>query len=60
MLKYLKYYIPAVTGILFIIFIMMGQNYPTYFFIGWSLFLFIGDYISVSYTHLTLPTIYSV
>ena len=45
MLKYLKYYIPAVTGILFIIFIMMGQNYPTYFFIGWSLFLFIGDYI---------------
>ena len=45
MLKYLKYYIPAVTGILFIIFIMMGQNYPTYFFIGWALFLFIGDYI---------------
>ena len=45
MLKYLKYYIPAATGILFIIFIMMGQNYPTYFFIGWSLFLFIGDYI---------------
>ena len=45
MLKYLKYYIPALTGILFIIFIMMGQNYPTYFFIGWSLFLFIGDYI---------------
>ena len=45
MLKYLKYYIPALTGILFIIFILMGQNYPTYFFIAWSLFLFIGDYV---------------
>ena len=45
MLKYLKYYIPALTGILFIIFILMGQNYPTYFFIAWSLFLFIGDYL---------------
>ncbi len=44
MLKYCKYFIPAVTGILFIIFILMGQNYPTYFFIGWSLFMFIGDY----------------
>ena len=45
MLKYCKYYIPAMTGILFIIFILMGQNYPTYFFIAWSLFLFIGDYV---------------
>ena len=45
MLKYLKYYIPVLTGILFIIFILMGQNYPTYFFIAWSLFLFIGDYV---------------
>ena len=45
MLKYCKYFIPAVTGILFIIFIMMGQNYPTYFFIVWSLFMFIGDYV---------------
>lgn len=45
MLKYFKYYIPALTGILFIIFILMGQNYPTYFFIAWSLFLFIGDYL---------------
>ena len=45
MLKYCKYFIPAVTGILFIIFILLGQNYPTYFFITWSLFLFIGDYV---------------
>ena len=45
MLKYCKYFIPSVTGILFIIFILMGQNYPTYFFITWSLFLFIGDYV---------------
>ncbi|MEE2758937.1 MAG: alkane 1-monooxygenase [Candidatus Thermoplasmatota archaeon] len=33
------------TGILFITFILMGENYPTYFFIAWSLFLFIGDYV---------------
>ncbi len=45
MLKYLKYYIPAITGILFIIFVLMGQNYPTYFVIAWSLFLIIGDYV---------------
>tara|TARA_Y100000758_G_C16043822_1_gene419134 strand:- start:306 stop:1430 length:1125 start_codon:yes stop_codon:yes gene_type:complete len=45
MLKYLKYFIPALTGILFIIFVLMGQNYTTYFFIAWSLFLFIGDYV---------------
>ena len=45
MLKYLKYYIPAVTGILAIVFFLMGENYPTYFFISWSLFLVIGDYL---------------
>jgi len=45
MLKYLKYYIPSMTGILFIISIFMGYNNPTYFFITWSLFLFIGDYL---------------
>ena len=27
------------------IFILIGQNYPTYFFIAWSFFLFIGDYV---------------
>ena len=45
MLKYLKHYIPAITGIFTIIFFLMGKNYPTYFCIGWSLFLIIGDYI---------------
>ena len=45
MLKYLKHYIPAITGIFTIIFFLMGENYPTYFCIGWSLFLIIGDYI---------------
>ena len=45
MLKYFKYFIPSLTGILFIFSILMGQNYPTYFFILWSLFLFIGDYV---------------
>ena len=45
MLKYIKYYIPAITGIFAIMFFLMGQNYPTYFFISWSLFLIIGDYV---------------
>jgi alkane 1-monooxygenase len=45
MLKYLKYYIPALTGILAIIFFSMGQNYPTYFCIAWSLFVIIGDHL---------------
>ena len=45
MLKYIKYYIPAITGILAIVFFLMGQNYPTYFCISWSLFLIIGDYV---------------
>ncbi|MDB4865267.1 alkane 1-monooxygenase [Euryarchaeota archaeon] len=44
MLKYLKYYIPALTGILAIIFFSMGRNYPTYFCIAWSLFVIIGDH----------------
>ena len=45
MLKYIKYYIPAITGILAILFFLQGQNYPTFFFISWSLFLIIGDYV---------------
>ena len=45
MLKYIKYYIPALTGILALIFFSMGQNYPTYFCIIWSLFLIIGDHV---------------
>ncbi|MDP6906683.1 MAG: alkane 1-monooxygenase [Candidatus Thalassarchaeaceae archaeon] len=44
-LKYLKYYIPAITGILGILFFSMGQNYPTFFFISWSIFMIIGDYV---------------
>jgi len=44
-LKYLKYYIPAITGILAILFFLMGQNYPTYFFIIWSMLMIIGDYV---------------
>ena len=45
MLKYIKHYIPAITGILAILFYLMGQNYPTYFCIVWSLFVVIGDYV---------------
>ena len=45
MLKYIKYYIPALTGILAIIFFSMGHNYPVYFCIAWSLFVIIGDHV---------------
>jgi len=45
MLKYIKHYVPAITGIITILFFLMGQNYPTYFCIGWSLFIIIGDYV---------------
>lgn len=44
-LKYLKYYTPGLTGILFIVILLMGENYPTYFFIGFSLFIIVGDII---------------
>jgi len=44
-LKYLKYYIPGFTSILFIVMLLMGENYPTYFFIGFSLFIIVGDII---------------
>ena len=45
MFKYLKYYIPAFTGILTIFIFLMGGNYPTFYLIGFSLFLIIGDLI---------------
>jgi alkane 1-monooxygenase len=44
-LKYPKYYIPGITSILFIAILLMGENYPTYFLIGFSIFLIIGDLI---------------
>ena len=44
-LKYLKYYIPGLTSILFIVILLMGENYPTYFLIGFSLFIIVGDII---------------
>ena len=44
-LKYLKYYIPGLTGILFIVMLLMGENYPTYFFCGFSLFIIVGNII---------------
>ena len=34
MLKYLKYFIPGLTGIITIITFFMGEYYPTYFLIG--------------------------
>ena len=45
MLKYLKYFIPGFTGIITIIMFLMGEYYPTYFLIGFSLFIIIGDII---------------
>jgi hypothetical protein len=44
-LKYLKYYIPGLTGILFIMMLSMGENYPTYFLCGFSLFIIVGDIV---------------
>ena len=45
MLKYLKHFIPSFTGIIYLITISMGENYPTWFLIGFSLLLIIGDRI---------------
>ncbi len=45
MLKYLKHFLPAFTAIFYILAISMGEYYPTIFFIGFSLFLTIGDYL---------------
>ena len=45
MLKYLKYFIPGFTGIITIITFLMGEYYPTFFLIGFSLFIIIGDII---------------
>ena len=43
MLKYLKYFLPAFTGILTIVAFTKGEYYPTLFLIIFSLFLIIGD-----------------
>ena len=45
MLKYLKYFAPPFTGIIYLIIISMGEYYPTAFLIGFSLLLIIGDRI---------------
>ena len=45
MLKYLKYFIPALTGLLTIYFFLQGENYPTVFLICFSSFLIIGDLV---------------
>ena len=45
MLKYLKHFLPAFTAIFYILAISMGEYYPTIWFIGFSLFLTIGDYL---------------
>jgi len=36
---------PAFTGVLYLVIIPMGENYPTFFLIAFSLLLIIGDYI---------------
>ena len=45
MLKYLKYFLPAFTGILTILTFIKGEYYPTLFLISFSSFLIIGDVI---------------
>ena len=47
-LKYLKYYIPGITSILFIVILLMGENYPTYFLIGFSILPFAQTMVSES------------
>ena len=44
-MKYLKYYISTFTLIVAICTCFLGENYPTIFFIGFSLFIIIGDII---------------
>jgi alkane 1-monooxygenase len=44
-MKYIKYFISGFTGILTIIMFLMGEYYPTLFFIGFSLFIIVGDII---------------
>ena len=45
MLKYIKYFLPSFTAVLFMITISLGKYYPTYFLIGFSLFIILGDYL---------------
>ena len=45
MLKYLKYFLPSITGVLAIITFLKGEYYPTLFLICFSLFLILGDVI---------------
>ena len=45
MFKYLKHFLPAFTSVLFLIIALKGEYYPTFFLIGFSLFIIIGDYI---------------
>ena len=45
MLKYLKYFIPSLTAIIYLISISNGKYSPTIFFICFSSLLIIGDYI---------------
>ena len=42
--KYLKYFIPSITGLFTILAFSMGEYYPTCFFISFSLFIILGDY----------------
>ena len=44
-MKYLKYYIATITLILAFFLIFLGEYYPTIFFIGFSLFIIIGDMV---------------
>ena len=43
-MKYLKYYISTLTLILAICLVFSGRYYPTVFFLGFSIFIIIGDY----------------
>ena len=45
MLKYFKYFLPTITGLAYIYIIGKGEYYPTFFLIGFSLLIIVGDYV---------------
>ena len=45
MMKYLKYFIAPFTVMAGIFFILQGKHHPTAFFLGYSLFVILGDYL---------------
>ena len=43
MLKYLKYFLPGIYGIIAIKIFLLGQHYPTFYLLIFSLSIILGD-----------------